>query len=288
MAVTSLAQAIAADPAIFSRGASLEEAIVKLRSLPGIGEWTAQYIAMRELREPDAFPAADIGLLRAMADGDGRRPSPPELLLRSRAMAAVARLCGVASVGRRHCASSLVREKPMSAKPPETFNLDRLQTPIGTALLVTDADGVLRALDWEELRAAHEGTAAAAIWRGGFARTRGLPKELRAALTAYFKGDLDRLNTIKWRVAGTPFQQKVWTALPRIPAGTTMSYGALAAKLNAPKAMRAVGHANGSNPISVVVPCHRLIGANGSLVKYGGGLERKRWLLEHEGVVLKP
>ena len=65
-----------------------------------------------------------------------------------------------------------------------------------------------------------------------------------------------------------------------------MSYGALAAKLDAPNATRAVGHANGSNPISVVLPCHRLIGANGSLVKYGGGLERKRWLLEHEGVVL--
>jgi AraC family transcriptional regulator, regulatory protein of adaptative response / DNA-3-methyladenine glycosylase II len=82
-AVTSLAQAIAADPAIFSRGASLEDAILKLRALPGIGEWTAQYIAMRELREPDAFPAADIGLLRAMADDGGRRPSPSELLLRS-------------------------------------------------------------------------------------------------------------------------------------------------------------------------------------------------------------
>jgi AraC family transcriptional regulator of adaptative response / DNA-3-methyladenine glycosylase II len=82
-AVTSLAQAIAADPAIFSRGANLEDAIVKLRSLPGIGEWTAQYIAMRELREPDAFPAADIGLLRAMASADGRRPSPSELLSRA-------------------------------------------------------------------------------------------------------------------------------------------------------------------------------------------------------------
>jgi AraC family transcriptional regulator of adaptative response / DNA-3-methyladenine glycosylase II len=82
-AVISLAQAISADPAIFSRGASLEDAIVKLRALPGIGEWTAQYIAMRELREPDAFPAADIGLLRAMADADGRRPSPAELLARS-------------------------------------------------------------------------------------------------------------------------------------------------------------------------------------------------------------
>ena len=68
---------------MFSRGASLEEAIAKLRLLPGIGEWTAQYIAMRELREPDAFPAADIGLMRAMASADGRRPSPQELLLRA-------------------------------------------------------------------------------------------------------------------------------------------------------------------------------------------------------------
>jgi AraC family transcriptional regulator of adaptative response / DNA-3-methyladenine glycosylase II len=83
MAVTSLAQAIAADPAIFSRAASLEATITKLRSLAGIGEWTAQYIAMRELREPDAFPAADIGLLRAMAAVFGRRPSPSELLSRA-------------------------------------------------------------------------------------------------------------------------------------------------------------------------------------------------------------
>jgi AraC family transcriptional regulator, regulatory protein of adaptative response / DNA-3-methyladenine glycosylase II len=83
MAATSLARAISADPAIFSRGASLEDAIAKLRALPGIGEWTAQYIAMRELREPDAFPAADIGLLRAMATADGQRPSPAGLLSRA-------------------------------------------------------------------------------------------------------------------------------------------------------------------------------------------------------------
>jgi methylated-DNA-[protein]-cysteine S-methyltransferase len=171
----------------------------------------------------------------------------------------------------------------MSAKLPETFGLDRLETPIGVALLVTDSDGVLRALDWEdyearmrELLRLHHGVVVLTDARA--------PKDMRAALTGYFKGDLDRLNTIQWRVTGTPFQHKVWTALPGIPAGTTMSYGALAAKLEAPKAMRAVGHANGSNPISVVVPCHRLIGANGSLIKYGGGLERKRWLLNHEGV----
>ena len=82
-ALIALAQAISADPAIFSRGASLEQAITKLRALPGIGEWTAQYIAMRELREPDAFPAADVGLLRAMADPNGRRPSAEEVLARA-------------------------------------------------------------------------------------------------------------------------------------------------------------------------------------------------------------
>ena len=84
-AVISLARVVSADPLIFARGASLEEAIAKLRALPGVGEWTAQYIAMRELREPDAFPAADIGLLRAMADAAGRRPSPAELLARAEA-----------------------------------------------------------------------------------------------------------------------------------------------------------------------------------------------------------
>jgi methylated-DNA-[protein]-cysteine S-methyltransferase len=173
----------------------------------------------------------------------------------------------------------------MNAKPPETFGLDRLQTPIGTALLVTDADGVLRALDWQdheprmkELLRLQYGDVALKDARA--------PKALRSALAGYFKGDLDRLKEIEWRVGGTPFQRKVWAALPAIPAGTTMSYGALAAKLDAPRAMRAVGRANGSNPISVVVPCHRLIGASGSLVKYGGGLQRKRWLLKHEGVEL--
>jgi methylated-DNA-[protein]-cysteine S-methyltransferase len=174
----------------------------------------------------------------------------------------------------------------MNAKPPETFDLDRLQTPIGTALLVTDADGALRALDWED----HEPRMKELLrlqYGTPVLRKARAPDHIRAALTGYFAGDIDRLNLIKWRAAGTPFQQKVWNALANIRAGTTMSYGALAAKLEVPNAMRAVGHANGSNPISIVVPCHRVIGANGSLTGYGGGLERKRWLLQHEGVVLK-
>jgi methylated-DNA-[protein]-cysteine S-methyltransferase len=163
------------------------------------------------------------------------------------------------------------------------FHLDRLKTPIGIALLVTDDDGVLRALDWEDheprMRELLRLQCGAVELRNARA-----PAAVKTPLSAYFKGDLDRLGEINWRAGGTAFQRKVWNALPGIRAGSTLSYGALAAKLGAPRAMRAVGHANGSNPISVVVPCHRLIGANGSLVKYGGGLERKRWLLRHEGV----
>jgi len=172
----------------------------------------------------------------------------------------------------------------MNAKRPETFALDRLETPIGIALLVTDAEGALRALDWENCEARmrallrlHYGAPVLQSARA--------PNDIRSALSGYFAGDLDRLNTIKWRVAGTVFQRKVWTALRTIPAGATMSYGALAAALEMPTAVRAVGLANGANPISIVVPCHRVIGADGSLTGYGGGLPRKRWLLEHEGVV---
>ena len=170
-----------------------------------------------------------------------------------------------------------------SSRIPERFGLDRLATPIGTALLVTDAEGHLRALDWDDYE--HRMRELLRLHYGAVELCDQLaPTAMKTALSAYFEGDLDQLSRVAWRIAGTPFQQKVWTALPKIPAGTTMSYGALAAKLKVPNAMRAVGHANGSNPISVVVPCHRLIGANGSLVKYGGGLERKRWLLRHEGV----
>ncbi|WP_375306570.1 methylated-DNA--[protein]-cysteine S-methyltransferase [Bradyrhizobium sp. A11] len=170
-----------------------------------------------------------------------------------------------------------------STKPSVSFGLDRLTTPIGIALLVTDAEGALRALDWEdyehrmrELLRLHYGVVDLS--------DQPAPAAMRIALSGYFDGDLGQLSGIAWRIAGTAFQQKVWTALAQIPAGTTMSYGALAARIDTPKAIRAVGHANGSNPISVVLPCHRLIGANGSLVKYGGGLQRKRWLLRHEGV----
>ncbi|MDI1262046.1 MAG: methylated-DNA--[protein]-cysteine S-methyltransferase [bacterium] len=171
----------------------------------------------------------------------------------------------------------------MSIAPTESFNLDRLPTPIGAALLVTDADGMLRALDWEDYEPRMKQLLRLQYGAVNLKQS-GAPRDLVKALSGYFKGDIDRLADIEWRIAGTPFQQKVWRALPKVRAGTTLSYGALAARIKMPKAVRAVGHANGSNPISVVLPCHRLIGADGSLVKYGGGLDRKRWLLKHEGV----
>jgi len=170
-----------------------------------------------------------------------------------------------------------------TTKPSVSFGLDRLPTPIGIALLVTDADGALRALDWDDYE--HRMRELLRLHYGAVDLVdQAAPMAMKAALSAYFEGDLSQLSRIEWRIAGTPFQQKVWTALAKIPAGTTMSYGAMAARIDMPKAIRAVGHANGSNPISLVLPCHRLIGADGSLVKYGGGLERKRWLLRHEGV----
>ena len=178
-------------------------------------------------------------------------------------------------------------EISVSQKQPQVFGLDRLQTPIGTAFVVADADGVLRALDWEGYEARMRELLRLQYGEVTLKDARS-PEELKAALTGYFRGDLDRLNAVKWRVSGTAFQRKVWMALPEIPPGTTMSYGAFAARLDMPRATRAVGHANGANPISVVVPCHRLIGADGSLTGYGGGMERKRWLLQHEGAALRP
>jgi methylated-DNA-[protein]-cysteine S-methyltransferase len=106
------------------------------------------------------------------------------------------------------------------------------------------------------------------------------------ALRRYFAGSLAALDGIEVDTGGTPFQQLVWTALRRIPAGTTWSYARLAKEIGRPSATRAVAAANGANPVSIVVPCHRVIGSDGSLTGYGGGLPRKRWLLVHEGALL--
>lgn len=113
------------------------------------------------------------------------------------------------------------------------------------------------------------------------------PAGAATALQAYFAGQLDALDALEVELNGTGFQKRVWEALRQVGAGTTATYAELARAICAPSAVRAVGAANGANPIAVVVPCHRIIGTNGHLTGYGGGLDRKRWLLEHEGLRLR-
>ena len=161
--------------------------------------------------------------------------------------------------------------------------LDRLPTPIGDMFIVADREGRLRATCWTDdeqdlrrvLQRQYPGKQIA------FEPATD-PHGLTSALRAYFAGDLHAIDNLPVEAGGTSFQREVWRALRDIPCGTTISYGELARHIGHPAAVRAVGLANGSNPIGVVVPCHRVIGSNGSLTGYGGGIERKRWLLDHE------
>ena len=109
------------------------------------------------------------------------------------------------------------------------------------------------------------------------------PGGAAAALARYFEGDLQAIDRIDVEMNGTPFQRRVWDALRQVPAGKTATYSEIAVLIGSPTAVRAVGAANGANPVAVVVPCHRIIGSNGTLTGYGGGLNRKEWLLRHEG-----
>ncbi|MGB6325884.1 MAG: methylated-DNA--[protein]-cysteine S-methyltransferase [Methylocella sp.] len=174
----------------------------------------------------------------------------------------------------------------MTGKPPDALRLERLPTPIGTALLVTDEAGVLRAFDFED----YEGRMVRLLRRhyGAANLDAGAaPQEVKDRVSSYFNGDFHALDEVRWATAGTPFQHSVWAALTTIPAGETLSYGGLAERIGKPKAVRAVGLATGANPLAIIVPCHRVIGADGSLTGYGGGLPRKQWLLDHEGARLE-
>jgi methylated-DNA-[protein]-cysteine S-methyltransferase len=166
----------------------------------------------------------------------------------------------------------------MAERP--TFYVDIYRSPIGTNVMVADDTGALRLHHFGDDD----------VWRRSFEKRYGeatlAPGRDRfgfvAALAKYFDGDIAILDTLKVAFFGTPFQNKVWKALRKIPGGTTTSYGALAKAIGEPNAVRAVGLANGSNPVGLIVPCHRVIGSNGTLTGYGGGLPRKKWLLEHE------
>jgi methylated-DNA-[protein]-cysteine S-methyltransferase len=161
-----------------------------------------------------------------------------------------------------------------------TLLLDRFASPLGDILLVFEGD-TLRALDFWDYEPRMRRLLR--LHYGSVSLTEGVaPSAIRAPLTDFFAGDWVALDRIGVATGGTPFQRLVWAALRRIPPGATMSYGALAGTIGQPTASRAVGMANGANPVAIVVPCHRVIGARAALTGYGGGLARKAWLLAHE------
>lgn len=159
----------------------------------------------------------------------------------------------------------------------------RIDTPIGEMVIVADHDGDLRAADWTDHEVRMHRLLRLHYGENGFRLepARNL-NGLTDAIGSYFVGELTAIDALPVKTAGTPFQREVWRALRNVPCGTSVSYAKLAERIGRPTAVRAVGLANGSNPVGVVVPCHRVIGSDGSPTGYGGGIGRKCWLLEHE------
>ena len=169
---------------------------------------------------------------------------------------------------------------------PLDFKVDRLATPVGELVIVADGEGRLRAIDWTDHEARMRLLLDRYYGKGRYTLSAARdPGGLTKAMGSYFKGDIAVIDTLPIETTGTPFQRSVWQALRKINRGTTISYAELAARIGKPRAIRAAGLANGQNPIGVVVPCHRVIGSNGTLTGYGGGLPRKKWLLQHEGAL---
>ncbi|GAB3686240.1 methylated-DNA--[protein]-cysteine S-methyltransferase [Salinisphaera aquimarina] len=155
-----------------------------------------------------------------------------------------------------------------------TIYFSTMDSPVGALLLTGDG----RSLTMLSMSDQDDAPRPQADWQ----RDDEVLAEPRAQLSAYFAGERHSFD-LPLDPAGTDFQRRVWRALRDIPCGATESYGALAQRIESPGASRAVGLANGRNPIAIIIPCHRVIGANGRLTGYAGGLERKRWLLTHEG-----
>jgi len=177
-----------------------------------------------------------------------------------------------------------------SSVTPRTLYADRLESTIGTLFLIHDREGHVRALDFHDFEPRMRRLLRLHYGAEGYGFTledRAAPVRIRRAISDYFLGDHRAIDSIPVATGGTSFQREVWAALRTIPTGTTLSYGALARQLGRPKSVRAVGLANGANPVAIVVPCHRVIGTDGSLTGYGGGISRKRWLLTHEGIALE-
>jgi methylated-DNA-[protein]-cysteine S-methyltransferase len=160
--------------------------------------------------------------------------------------------------------------------------IDKIASPIGTILLVAN-ETHLCALDYKDYEQRMMKLLCRRFEHIHFKEADD-PYGFSSQIRAYLAGEMRCLDSLPVNPGGTSFQQQVWTALRSIPPGTVMTYGELAKRLHRPTAYRAVGMANALNPIAIVIPCHRLVGANDSLTGYAGGLERKRWLLEHERV----
>jgi methylated-DNA-[protein]-cysteine S-methyltransferase len=168
----------------------------------------------------------------------------------------------------------------MKPKTVTTLSITWTKSPIGFIRIAATPSGALAALvfdeQWQEMRE----RLARRFGAIDFVEARG--SAIADRLCAYFEGDMHALDAIEVDAGGTVFQRRVWRELGRIAAGETRSYAQIAQAIGAPAAVRAVGAANGQNPVSLVVPCHRVIGADGTLTGYAGGIARKRWLLDHE------
>lgn len=167
--------------------------------------------------------------------------------------------------------------------PPRLLlaRVEAAPAPIGPVLLASDGRSLL-ALDFGAPEERLIRLLRARFGPGVALREADDPQGFASAVRAYFAGDLAALDRLPADGGGTPFQRRVWAALREIPPGQTCSYGEIAIRLGLPGAARAVGAANGRNPVNLVVPCHRVVSSSGDLTGYGGGIERKRWLLAHE------
>lgn len=161
--------------------------------------------------------------------------------------------------------------------------IETIETPIGAMLLAACPDGFLRAADFADCEARLVGLLKRRLGKAAFSLEAGkVSADITKAMGAYFAGEIAAIDRIALKTDGTAFQQTVWHGLRDIAPGSPLAYGRMAERLGRPQSARAVGHANGANPFCVIIPCHRLVGADGALTGYSGGTNRKRWLLDHE------
>jgi O-6-methylguanine DNA methyltransferase len=278
----AVAQTSIGDPSLFQPSGDVDEAIAKLTAVPGIGDWTAQYVAMRVIREVDAFPASDIGLLRGAEKVLGEPVTSKSLLLRAEAWRpwrAYAAQHLWAADGTRHlnARKQCLRNSTLEGRKEiaMTLSYKDFASPVGRLKLVASETGLIAIL-WE-----NEDPRRVPLTDLVENDNQKILLETERQLNEYFAGKRD-VFSIPLDMRGTAFQKDVWHKLQAIPFGQTRNYGEIAKQLGRPTASRAVGAANGRNPISIVVPCHRVIGSSGKLTGFAGGLDAKAHLLKLE------